>query len=663
MPDVFRKLEFDKVIERISELTVSESGHHQAHCLIPKTNRIIIESELTKVTEAKAMLIAEGSIPLDAFTNILPALKKTAVENQALSIKELLEITTVIHVSHSMKGFLSKRIIQYPDFGTFHNQLFADKVIEYHISEALDKNGFVKDTASKEWREIRKSIVLAGEALRQRLESILRQVSDQELLQEEIITTRDGRLVIPIKSEFKHRVPGFIHSTSASGATVYIEPAESLELNNALRELQLREEREIHRILLDLTCQINKIREPLEKSFLTLTELDVIFARAKYSIEILGNSPSLSLEPRIKLYDARHPIMLRHLKRDEVIPLTIELGGNIQTMVITGPNAGGKTVAMKTVGLLVLCTQAGIHIPATMDSEIFPFHDVFADIGDDQSIENDLSTFSSHLLSLRKILKDANEHSLILIDEIGAGTDPSIGGALAMAALNEMTKRRSITIATTHNGMLKIFAHETSGMCNASMEFDQQFLRPTYHFRSGIPGSSYAFELAERLGISRDLLKQARELVGDETNRLESLLIEVERQSQEYERQLREITSEKKNLELSVLSYEQKMTQLKREIGTMRKKAIDEAKEIVQHAHAKVEQSIKEIREKSANREIVRSSRQVLKQLGDKLQKLATNESIDEEIEHIEIGDIVRIRDGREIGEIIELNETCYSAM
>jgi DNA mismatch repair protein MutS2 len=651
--EALRKLEFNKVVDRISKLAFSESGRQGALRLTPQIDRAIIELELRKVSEAKELLLGADVIPLNGFKNITTALKKTAVENQTLTIVELLEIAATIRVSRSLKVFLAKRVSQYPSLGMYHQHLFADKIVEHHIDEALDEGGFVKDTASRELREVRRSMVLANEALRRRLESILRKVAQQEFLQDEIVTTRDGRFVIPIKSEYKHSVPGFIHSTSSSGATVFIEPAESLELNNALRELQLREEREIHRILADLTKQVSAIREPLALSFSALTEIDVIVARGKYSIEICGNPPLISLEPFIKLSNARHPILLQHLKRAEVVPLSIEIGRGTQTFIITGPNAGGKTVTMKTVGLLALCAQAGIHIPADSESELFPFQNYFVDIGDDQSIENDLSTFSSHLNSLHKILEEADASSLVLIDEIGAGTDPSEGGALAAIALQDLTARRAITIATTHHGMLKVFAHETTGMDNASMEFDQESLLPTYRFRSGIPGSSYAFELAERLGISQSILNRARIQMGDEKTKLESLLQELERQIQEYKGQLRQTAKEKEHLESMVLSYEQKTTKLKRELGTIRKKAIEEAKEIVQQAHIKVEHSVKEIRESGAQREIVHSSRQALKKLGEDLEKFTLDEQTSHQsAESIEKGDIVRIRDGRESGEV-----------
>ncbi len=651
-----RKLDYNIVLEWIARLCTSESGKQQALKLIPKTDRFDIELELKKVSEVKELLISENNIPLESFKNIIPALKKTTVKNQVLTAVELLDIASLIRISRAIKSFLYKQANQFPAIAQLHHTLFSDKIIEHHIVSAIDDRGVVKDSASRELREIRHAIVAASDSLRKKLESILRHISQKEFLQEDIITTRDGRFVIPVKTEFKNQVPGFIHSTSSSGATVFIEPAESLDLNNALRELQLREQREIHKILSDLTNQVATIRESLEVSFNTLTEIDVIFARAKYSIEILGNAPIITDKPIIKLIDARHPVLLQHLKRGAVVPISIEIGKDYNTIIITGPNAGGKTVAMKTVGLLTCLAQAGIHIPASQDSEIYPFQNIFVDIGDEQSIENDLSSFSSHLISLRTIIENANENSLVLIDEIGTGTDPSEGGALGAVVLKELTNLKAVTIATTHHGMLKAFAHETSGISNASMEFDQESLIPTYHFRCGIPGSSYAFELAERLGIQNKLIEQARKLVGDEKIKLESLLIELEKQSQEYKKQLNETRSEKKKLEDIVLSYEQKTIQLTRELGTIKKKALEEAKQLVQQTRAKVEQSIKEIRESQADKSVIKSSKQVLKQLGEELHKLYGGEEVESESEDIiNKGDFVRVRNGNEQGEVEEI--------
>ncbi|MBI5463882.1 MAG: endonuclease MutS2, partial [Ignavibacteriales bacterium] len=383
------KLEYDKVLERVARFAISDGGKRRILSIAPSADRAEIISELQRVSETKELVLAEGSVPLDGIRDIQIALKKTTVENQALSVQELIDVASTLRASRSMQGFLGKRRQLYPALAHFPDTLFADKVVEFNISEALDDRGFVKDSASKELRSIRQGIIAAGDALRKKLAAIMHSVSDESWLQEEIITTRDGRLVIPVKTEFKYRVEGFIHSTSASGATVYIEPTESLDLNNTLRELQLREQREIFRILQDLTKQIVEIREPLERSLFTLYEIDALVAKARSSIELIGVAPTIADHPILKLKNARHPILLQRHQREAVIPLTLELGEEHRTLVITGPNAGGKTVALKTAGLLALCAQAGLHIPAESDSEVFPFTNYFVDIGDDQSIEND----------------------------------------------------------------------------------------------------------------------------------------------------------------------------------------------------------------------------------------------------------------------------------
>jgi DNA mismatch repair protein MutS2 len=648
------KLEFNAVVKRISELTISEPGSKGALEIYPLDSREVIESELLKVTEAKELLISEGNIPLEGFRNIESTLKKSSIENNVFTVVELLEVAKIMRISRSMKAFLSKKQSQCTNICSYCNRLLVDRLIEHHINESLDERGFVKDNASRQLREIRSSIIEIREALTKKLKSILGKVSERELLQEDIITTRDGRQVIPVKTEYKHLVPGFIHSTSSSGATVFIEPTESLDLNNRLREVQLSEQREIHRILTELTKQVATIKDALAESYDSLISLDVIFAKGRYSIEIIGNPANISDLPYIKLHNARHPVLLHHMKREVVIPLDIELGNDVRTIVITGPNAGGKTVAMKTVGLLILCTVAGIHIPADPDSSVFPFSKVFVDIGDNQSIENDLSTFSSHLIYIRQILQDADDRSLVLIDEIGAGTDPSEGGALAIAFLKELMDRKSVTIATTHHGMLKVFAHEAPGISNASMEYDHKSLQSTYRFKCGVPGSSYAFELAERLGISSKVLEYAKTKIGDDKAKLESLIMELEDQTQRYRIQLRESAAEKTKLESLVASYEQKMAQLKRDLGVIRKKATEEAKDIVSHAQRKIEQSIKEIKESGAKKETIRTSRQIIKQLRNELQESdAENGTADSEDEVISVGDVVKIRGGQQKGEVI----------
>ncbi len=649
-----RKLEFDKVLDRLQQLVASGPARELAAHLSPMTDHQLIELELRRVSEAKELLIVEGTVPLDGIKDILPALKRASIENHVLNNRELLEIASTLRASRTLASFINKRQKNYPHLATFLAQLYSDKVIEYNILECIDEDGHIRDSASKDLLRIRHEMISSAETLRKRLASILKRVSEKDLLQEEIVTTRDGRMVVPVKTEYKKQVPGFIHSSSASGATVFIEPAETLDLNNALTELHLSEQREIANILANLTTQVREIQPHLEPMLVTLSTLDLLFAKAKHSIEILGNPPRISDKMVVHLFQARHPVLLQRHRREEVVPLDVEMGESVRTLVISGPNAGGKSVAMKCVGLLSLCAQSGLHIPAAPESELGVFESIFVDIGDEQSIEDDLSSYSSHLLRMRDVLAGANPQSLVLLDEIGAGTDPAEGGALAASILSELTQRGAMTIATTHHGMLKAFAHETSFVSNASMEFDQETFKPTYRFRFGVPGSSYALELAKRLELPPTVIEHARELVGDEKIKLENLLAELERQTQEYRSQIKEVSAERDKLNSLVKAYELKTKNLKEESKVLRKQAVDEAKDIVQGAQALIERSVKEIRESSAEKKTVQTARQNIQEFHKKIEILtATEQSTPPE--ELEVGDLVRVKNSPQEGELVEL--------
>lgn len=649
-----RKLEFHKIVERIAALSVSDPARSLAQRILPLFHKESIEQELHRVTQAKELLLGEGAVPLEGIKDVTISLKKTTVENQVLSARELLEIAQLIRASQTMASFLSKRKSTAPLLLPFVGHLVTDRVLEYNITQAIDEHGNIKDSASKELKAIRSGIVHSSEELRKRLAGILKRISEQEFLQDEIITTRDGRMVIPVKVEYKKQVPGFIHSSSATGATVFIEPAETLELNNALRELQIKEQREIERILRQLTGMVAEQRDQLETAFRTMAELDVLFAKAKYSTEIQGNQPTLTLGTAIRLIEARHPVLLQRHRRDQVEPLTFILDDETRTVVITGPNAGGKSVAMKTVGLLAAVAQAGLHIPASVESELPVFQNFFADIGDEQSIENDLSTFSSHLLNLQEILSRADEHSLVLIDEIGTGTDPAEGSALAASVLQELTRRKALTVATTHHGSLKVFAHTAPGMANASMEFDLTTLSPTYRFRIGVPGSSYAFELAERLQFSRQFLDHARSFLATDRLQLERLLVDLERQAQEYSSQLDSVQHERDKYRALLREYETKLDELRRETKKLKTEAAAQAKDIVENAQALIERTIKEIRETNAEREVIRQAKQRLSETKKQLESIVAQESEDTDRDELTVGDSVRLKTGTEIGELLE---------
>ncbi len=651
------KLEFDRVLDRLVRLCSSEPGRAVARALTPRCDASWIQLELQRVTEGKNLFIAEGFVPLDGIKDIAPSLSRALIENHVLTASELRDIASTLAAARTLQSFLTKRKSLFPNIAAFSERLFVDKVVEYNITQAIDESGAVRDSASKELRAIRQNIVEAAETLRKQLSIILRRVSEQEFTQEDIITTRDGRMVIPVKAEHKKHVPGFIHTSSASGATVYIEPAECLDLNNTLRELQLQEQREIERILTELTRQVREIAESLQRTLAALAEFDLLMAKAKYSIEVLGNAPRISEEKRLRLVQARHPVLLQKHSRDEVVPLDLDLGETTRTLVITGPNAGGKSVAMKTVGLLVLCAQSGMHIPAAAESELPVFRTVYVDIGDDQSIENDLSTYSSHLVRLKEIVEQADEHSLILIDELGAGTDPAEGAALGAAILRFLTERGALTIATTHHGTLKAFAHETPGMTNGSLEFDQETLRPTYRFRLGIPGSSYALELAHRLGFSRTILDEARTMLGAEKTSLESLIAELERQAQAYRQEIQDAARERARLQALVDAYEQKMSGVKREVTEIRKKALAEAQELLRTAQGTIERTVKEIRESAAQRERVQFVRKEIQGLQKELERTQTESERDSQQTDIAVGDRVRLAGATEVGEVVQIRK------
>ncbi len=522
----------------------------------------------------KRLLEEEEGLPLEGLQPIGPALSRSSIEGRNAPAERTAADPDDLRAARLTRTVLAKRRESAFLLWNIAEGLEGDKVLEFNIGQAIDDSAAVKTNASKDLQAIRRSIAETSEQLRKRLETILRGVSDLGFSQDEIITTREGRMVIPVKTEHKRNVPGFIHSASASGATVFVEPTETLELNNEIRSLQFQEQREVERILQVLTAQVRERRPILDENLRRIAMLDFLQAKARYSIEILGVEPQVSAEGPVKLVRARHPMLLLNHGLNGTVPLDLELGNGFTTLVISGPNAGGKSVAMKCVGFIVLMAQAGLHVPAAEGTRLKVFRDLHVDIGDDQSIENDLSTFSSHLRNLKSIVDGAGAESLVLIDEIGSGTDPAEGGAIAAAVLQQLTKSGAYTIATTHHSALKVFAHDTEGVENGAMEFDQQSLTPTYRFCAGVPGSSYALEMAERLGMPAELLSQARTELGDQQARLDSLLTQLE-SSHQRSRSLQEtMLLEKAELDRLTAEYREKMAAVNREIKLLKQQAL-----------------------------------------------------------------------------------------
>ncbi|PIU45388.1 MAG: endonuclease MutS2 [Ignavibacteriales bacterium CG07_land_8_20_14_0_80_59_12] len=657
------KLEFNLVLSRVARYALSGAAKERIDAVRPSTERAWIQQELDRVSEMKTLVESDDDLPIADVKDVRGALRQSTIENSILTPPELVDIAGALRASRLTNHYFQKRTNRFPLLSVLARGLFIDRVLEHNIDAAISEGGTVKDSASRALASIRREISVRSDHLRRKLEAILKAVSSEGMTQEELITVRDGRMVIPVKAEHKHHVPGFVHTTSASGATVFIEPAETLEMNNDIRSLQFEEQREIERILRELTGQVRHVATGILTGTGILTDLDVLHAKAKYSIEILGSAPQLVEENAIRLRDARHPLLLIKHGLNGVVPLAFEIGSTVRTAVISGPNAGGKTVALKTVGLLVLMTQAGLHISAHPDSSVGVFEEVFVDLGDDQSVESDLSTFSSHMLNLKSFLARAKPGSLVLIDEIGAATDPAEGGAIAAAVLERLTALGALSIATTHHGFLKAFAATTEGFMNASMEFDQSTLQPTFRYCPGVPGSSYALEIAGRLDFPRDTLGKARELVGERANRLEVLLSETERKSQELEARLREVERNETRLRGLVTLYEKRQEELQRDVKKIRKEALAGAQEILKNANRTVEEAVRQIRDSQAGKAETQEARKSLRELkrsieteiGSLVGAEKATPTCERGEEEILPGSFVTLQGSSRIGEVVQL--------
>ncbi|HTR80130.1 MAG TPA: endonuclease MutS2 [Bacteroidota bacterium] len=653
------KLEFAKILNRLQTFASSDLGKRAAEHIVPSEDLDSLALELNRVTEMKSILEGDEHFPVEGLKDIRESLQRARVENSILPPIELLPIGSTLLASRNIKSFLNKRQEVLPEIFKLSAGIFTNKILEFNISQAIDENGLICDSASKELHTIRGEIISMYESLRKQLARILKKVSDQGLTQDDIITTREGRMVIPVKVELKNNVPGFIHSSSASGSTVYIEPAETLSLNNEIRELHFREQREIEKILKALTLQVREVSGEWLNGLAILEHIDLLYAKAKYSIEIKGNKPFLKDIGSLKVVEGRHPVLLMKHQKETIVPLSLEIGTGFTTLLITGPNAGGKSVALKTIGTLVLMLQSGLHVPAGPDSEFPLFSKIYADIGDDQSIENDLSTFSSHIVRLKEILSSADSKSLVLLDEIGAGTDPVEGGALAAAILGKLTKVGALTIATTHHVALKAFAHETEGIENGAMEFDQKTITPTYKFRLGVPGSSYALEIARRLGLPASLINEAEKMTGEQKTRLEKLIIDLETRSQDLADKLKVIEEERLKLNDLTGHYESKLEQFKREIATLKAQALDEAKQILSKANSVIEQTVLDIRKNQAEKRSIVEGKRKIKDL--ELQVVESERSIadrqegaKEIIPMISAGSKIRLKSGGQTGLVLQ---------
>ncbi len=656
---ILTNLEYPKVLEEIAKYAITDLGRKEIVSLRPVKDIDVIKKESGFVSEAKNILIEQDLPPIDYLADLRESVNRCSVEGAVLNVKQIHDIIKLASVSRKVYQYLKVNASDSSIYSEYANGMFVDKVFEHTIGKIFSESGDIKDNASQKLQDIRRQIIDRSEQLRKSVNRILKRLSESLLVQEEYVTLRDGRIVVPIKSEHKRHVRGFIHSESSTGQTVYIEPEETLELNNEILSLSFAEKREIEKILRNITVKIGEVHSELNTSILIIGKLDAIFAKARYSTEIIGSFPSLDDEKPFEIIEGRHPILVRKLKRENTIPLDVKIDDQ-NILLITGPNAGGKTVVLKSVGLFALLVQSGIHIPADPDSNFRIFDNILLDIGDQQSIEDDLSTFSSHLSNTNKIVNSAGSKSLVLLDEIGTGTDPSEGAALATAVLIKLRDLGATVFATTHHGNLKIIANELSGFENASMLFDSNELKPTYKFSQGMPGSSYAFEVARRIGLHESVLEIATEYLDSKKNKVEDLLLELEKKSNDLKEKLDYF--ERENVRLKGLAnlYSDKVQKLEKEKREILNKAKLEADNYLRDVNRKVESAIKNIRESQAEKSVIREEKKNIEEIKQKTKKLNQDIEQDTKPEYekpLQVGDTAKIKGTETLGKILEIKD------
>lgn len=574
MEKTLRTLEYHKVVEILLEKAESNLGKERIKGIEPLIDIEEIEYLQRQTEEAYSLLIKRGTPPLYGIHSVAPEVRRAEIGG-SLTPGGLLRIADSLRVSRNLKTYIREtredKDFNYPIIEGMINNLSSFKAIEDEINNAIISENEIADSASPALRSIRRQIVNKNEAVRDKLSSIVSSQSNKKYLQDSIVTMREGRYVIPVKSENKGNIPGLVHDMSGSGATLFIEPMAVVQLNNELRELELKEREEIERILMVLSNLVAEEAEAIANNQEILQELDFIFAKGKLALEMRATRPKLNQRGYINIKKGRHPL----LKVDKIVPIDIYIGHDFTSLVITGPNTGGKTVTLKTVGLLTLMAQSGLHIPADFNSEIAVFNQIFADIGDEQSIEQSLSTFSSHMVNIVDILANVGYNSLILFDELGAGTDPTEGAALAMSILDHLLKLNVRTIATTHYSQLKLYALTTENVKNASVEFDIETLSPTYNLLIGVPGKSNAFEISKRLGLKEHIIDYARNLISKENVEFEDVLQAMEKDRLAIE--ANKIEAEKYRIEVEKLKED--LAREKEKTKESREKTLQKAKE------------------------------------------------------------------------------------
>lgn len=585
-------LEYKKIIAQLKREMGSAASAKLADELTPLTSEKIIKEELRSTTEAVDLIVRKGPLPTGGIYDIREALL-LAKKGGSLTMRQLLEVQNVLCISSEVVAFMHDDALpELKYIGEMVDLIVEFTALEKEISRCILTEDEMADNASPKLKDIRRSIHQQNQAIKNKLSRIITSSSNKTYLQDAIVTMRDGRYVIPVKQEYRSFFPGMVHDQSKGGATLFIEPQGVVELNNKLRELEVEEQLEIARILAELSSRVAEHYREIRSNLELLTKLDFIMAKGKLSCKMHASEPKIDKDGELRLISARHPL----IEYKKAVPIDIKIGGDYRTLIITGPNTGGKTVSLKTAGLLVMMAQSGLHIPASHASTLPIFGDVFADIGDEQSIEQSLSTFSSHMKNIVSIIDKASYDSLVLVDELGAGTDPTEGAALAIAILERFYDSGALTMATTHYNELKKYALATSGVENAAMEFDVETLTPTYRLLIGVPGKSNAFEISKKLGLSESVIERASEHIKHGDMEFENVISSIEDDKRKAAADRLDAESMRAEIEERLKKLEEKEQALSEKRADIIAEAKREARELLRETKSAVKDVQKDLR-------------------------------------------------------------------
>ncbi len=655
--DYTEKLSLNQLFDLVLGRCKTDFGRKMVADCAPSSSHDEVTRWINQTHELVRILDSGDQLPSRDFMDIYPFLVNIRAAGSFLAAEDFLQLRITLDVLYDWTQYLKKRKDEYPELCKLTIGFIADKELSRIISSIIDERGQVKDNASERLREIRSELVSKGNAVRKVINSVLRQAKTQGFTEENSeVTIREGRLVIPLKAENKRRINGFVHDESSSGQTVFLEPAEALQLNNEVRELLYEEKREIAKILTRLSDAVRERMDDLIQGGEFLGIFDFIHAKANFCRSIDAVKPTISRYPIIKIYQAYHPLLrISHEQSDKpTIPLSLELTrqGN-RVLVISGPNAGGKSVALKTIGIIQYLFQCGFLVPVSEASELGVFKNLFLDIGDSQSLENDLSTYSSHLTAMKYFVQVADEQTLFLIDEFGTGTEPQFGGAIAESILSELMGRKSFGVITTHYANLKEFAEKNDSIINGAMKYDVSALSPLFELELGKPGSSFAFEIARNIGLSKKVIADARSLVGKDHVDYEKLLNQLERERRDYEKLTKQLEKEQSAITEIRGDYESLKAMLAEDRQKIIREAKEQARQIVGDANRKIEQTIRAIKESKADKERTKELRNSVTNFKDSLKEQPLRKP--EKAKTFEVGDWVSMEGQQMSGEIINL--------